>query len=102
MHQNGVVTTAGLTAVNTVEANGHEASLGCSVDFGFDAEVAADVAKSNGKSPPIAVPAKANAARLPLSVQVSYEPPEFRTVSPLWDQGNLETATDSPIGGGLM
>jgi hypothetical protein len=73
-------------------------------DFGFDAEVAADVAGVSpavviGNSPPIAVPAsKSNQARPNLSVQVAYDPPEFRTVSPpVWEQ-----CSDSPIGGGLM
>lgn len=76
-------------------------------DFGFDAEVAADVAGEplagvNGSSPPIAVPAsKANQARPNLSVQVAYDPPEFRTVSPpTW--GLAAESSDSPIGGGLM
>lgn len=76
-------------------------------DFGFDAEVAADVAGEplagvNGSSPPIAVPAsKANQARPNLSVQVAYDPPEFRTVSPpTW--GPAAESSDSPIGGGLM
>ena len=76
--------------------------------FGFDAEVAADTAGIDAGpaiSPPIAVPTnKANHSRQHLSVEVGYEPPEFRTVSPqtTWDQGNTESATDSPIGGGLM
>jgi hypothetical protein len=75
-----------------------------SIDFGFDAEVAAgEAAESNGSSPPIAVPTnKANHARPNLSVQVAYEPPEFRTVSPGIDFSNMEAAMDSPIGGGLM
>jgi hypothetical protein len=73
-------------------------------EFGFDAEVAADVAGEAaagmvGSSPPIAVPAnKAHQTRPNLSVQVAYDPPEFRTVSPpVWEQ-----CSDSPIGGGLM
>jgi hypothetical protein len=76
--------------------------------FGFDAEVAADTAGMDagaGPSPPIAVPTnKATHSRQHLSVEVGYEPLEFRTVSPqtIWDQGNSESATDSPIGGGLM
>jgi hypothetical protein len=81
--------------------------LNRNVAFGFDAEVAADTAgiTQGIPSPPIAVPTnKANYSRQHLSVEVGYEPLEFRTVSPqtIWDQGNTESATDSPIGGGLM
>jgi hypothetical protein len=76
----------------------------CGIDFGFDAEVAAgDATTGVGASPPIAVPTnKANAARMNLRVQVPFEAPEFRTVSPVVDQSNVEMSTDSPIGGGLM
>jgi hypothetical protein len=85
----------------------------CGIDFGFDAEVATgDATTGVGASPPIAVPTnKANPARMNLRVQVPFEAPEFRTVSPVVDQSNVETAvdqsnfemaTDSPIGGGLM
>jgi hypothetical protein len=83
-----------------------EQSLVANGGFGFDAEVAADVAGESsgitGASPPIAVPTnKASQARPSLSVQVAFDPPEFRTVSPpvreQWEQGS-----DSPIGGGLM
>ena len=75
-----------------------------SIDFGFDAEVAAgEAAESIGSSPPIAVPTnKANHARPNLSVHVAYEPPEFRIVSPVVDLSNMEASMDSPIGGGLM
>ena len=78
----------------------------CASDFGFDAEVAADLAEEvavgSAPSPPIAVPAS-KAGRLNLAVQVSYEPPEFRIVSPSADSSLADdAATDSPIGGGLM
>ena len=79
-------------------------SSNCNIDFGFDAEIAAgDLAQVSGSSPPIAVPTnRASHARANLHVQVAFEPPEFRTVSPVVDPSNMETATDSPIGGGLM
>ena len=75
-------------------------------DFGFDAEVAADLADHNSAasapSPPIAVPTS-KAGKMNLAVQVAYEPPEFRTVSPSVDPCHIEEgSTDSPIGGGLM
>ena len=78
----------------------------CASDFGFDAEVAADLAEEvavgSAPSPPIAVPAS-KAGRMNLAVQVCYEPSEFRTVSPSVDPIMADdAATDSPIGGGLM
>ncbi len=86
------------------EGSSKPISLNCNIDFGFDAEIAAgDLSKATGASPPIAVPAnKSNHARANLHVQVAFDPPEFRTVSPVVDPSNVETATDSPIGGGLM